>query len=73
MLTIHSMPNWSSQAPYSSPQTCFSSGMVTVPVLGQLLPVPAQFLGVVAAEAHHDVVSDRHVLHAGRGVRAPSG
>jgi hypothetical protein len=32
MLTIQPTPNWSVHMPNSSPQTCFSSGMVTVPL-----------------------------------------
>ena len=68
MLTIQPMPNRSTHMPNSSPHICFSSGTATCR-LGQLGPVAAQLVGVVAAEADGDVVAGV-VVHPG-GVSAP--
>ena len=71
MLTIQLMPNLSVIWPNSSPQTCFSSGTVTVGAVGQGLPVAADRLGVVAVagQADGDLRAGSE-LHALRGVGA---
>ena len=72
MLTIQLMPNLSTHMPNSSPHICFSSGTVDGAAVGELLPVAAQLVGVVATEAHRDVVAGV-VLLARRGVGAHQG
>ena len=51
MLTIQVTPNWSTHMPNSSPHICLSSGHGHGAAVGELLPVAAQLVGVVAAEA----------------------
>ena len=71
MLTIQAMPNRSVHMPNSSPHICFSSGIVTVPPSDSLLPVAAQLVGVVAAQADRDVVAGR-CAPCPAGCRRPS-
>ena len=70
MLTIQEMPNWSVHMPNSSPHICFSRGTAHGAAGGELLPVAAQLVAVVAAQADRDVVA-RGVLHPRGGVGHP--
>ena len=62
MLTIQVTPNRSAHMPNSSPHICFSSGDHDRAAVGELLPVAAQLVVVVAAEADRVVVAGGVVL-----------